>query len=105
MSLVEFTPRAEKNLLDILGDSDRLEETLLVVDMCGGEAQLSFKNGRELDELQRDVEMVGPFRVPIGGRETTLFVRENEPAPSGVYELDYYARGGRRCFQIRTPAE
>ena len=105
MSLVAFTPRAEKSLLDILGASNRLEESLLVVDMHDGEVQLVIKSAGELEELQRDVELVGPFRVPIAGQETTLFVREKEPAPNGVYELDCYAVGGRNCFQIRAAAE
>ena|SRR5512145_3047404 len=105
MSLVAFTPRAEQSLLDILGDAQRLEESLLVVDMHDGEVQLVIKSAGELEELQRDVELVGPFRVPIAGQETTLFVRENEPAPNGVYELDYYAVGGRACFQIRPTAD
>ena len=103
MSLVAFTPRAEKGVLDILGESKRLEESLLVVNMCDGEVQLSIKGTEELEQLQRDVEMIGPFRVPLGGQETTIFVRETQPAPNGVYELDYYACGGRNCFQLRAP--
>jgi len=102
MSLVAFTPRAEKSLLDQLGTSRRLDETLLVVEMREGEVELSIKSAAELEQLQRDVEMIGPFRVPLGGEETTVFVREAEPAPNGVYEVDYYACGGRNCFQIRA---
>ena len=105
MSQVAFTERAEKSLLDILGESTRLDETLVIVDMNGDEVRLSFRNEHEIEQLQRDVDMVGPFRVPIAGQETTLFVRENSPAPNGVYELDYYACGGRACFQIRTSEE
>ena len=104
MSLVAFTPRAEKSLLDILGESKRLDESLLVVDMHDGEAQLIIKSSGELDELQRDVDLVGPFWVPIAGQETMLFVRENDPAPSGIYELDSLAVGGQNCFQVRPCA-
>jgi hypothetical protein len=105
MSQVAFTERAEQSLLDILGESTRLDETLVIVDivdMNEDEVRLSFRSEQEIEQLQRDVDMVGPFRVPIAGHETTLFVRENSPAPNGVYELDYYACGGRACFQIRT---
>lgn len=101
MSQVAFTPRAEKSLLDILGESTNLDTTLVIVDMNEEEVQLSFRSEREIEQLQRDVDMVGPFRVPIAGHEATLFVRERKPAPNGVYELDYYAVGGRACFQIR----
>ena len=100
MSLVAFTQRAEKSLLEIF--SERLDDTLLIVDMRDEEVQLSFKNEREIESLQRNVEMIGPFRVPLGERETTMFVREPEPACEGVYELDYYACGGRPCFQLRA---
>ena len=105
MSLVAFTPRAEQSLLDILGDAQRLEESLLVVDMHDGAVQLVIKSAGELEELQRDVDLVGPFRVPIAGQETTLFVREREPAPNGIYELDYCAVGGQPCFQVRPAAD
>jgi hypothetical protein len=104
MSLVAFTPRAEKNLLDILGASRSLEETLLVVEMREGGVELSIKSSADLEQLQRDVEMIGPFRVPLGGEETTVFVREPEPVPNGIYEVDYFACGGRNCFQIRDTA-
>ena len=101
VALVEFTSRAEKSLLEILGKTKRLDETLLVVEMGDHEAQLSVKNSDELSRLQRDIDLVGPFRVPIGGEEISLFVREFESSAGGRYELDYYACGGRRCFQIR----
>ena len=81
----------------------RLDGTLLVVDVRDEEeVQLSFKNEREIESLQRDVEMIGPFRVPLGEHETTMFVCEREPAPRGVYELDYFACGGQPCFQLRS---
>jgi hypothetical protein len=105
MSLVAFTPRAEQSLVDILGDAQRLEESLLVVDMHDGEVQLVIRDVDEIEELQRDVDLVGPFRVPIAGQETVLFVRENEPAPNGVYEVDFYACGGQPCFQLRPVAD
>ncbi len=100
MSLVAFTQRAEQSLLNIL--SERLDDTLLIVDVREEEVQLSFKNEREIESLQRNVEMIGPFRVPLGERETTMFVRERQPAPNGVYELDYFACGGPPCFQLRS---
>ena len=100
MSLVAFTQRAEQSLLDIL--SERLDDTLLIVDVREEEVQLTFKNEREIESLQRNVEMIGPFRVPLGERETTMFVRERQPAPNGVYELDYFACGGAPCFQLRS---
>ena len=102
MSMVEFTPRAEKSLLDILGQESRPENSLLVVDMSQGDVQLSFKNPDDLESLQRDVDMVGPFRVPIGGQKMSLFVRDGESAVGGVVELDYAAYEGKRCFQIRA---
>lgn len=101
MALVELTPRAEKSLLELLGKSNRLEDSLLVVDMHDPEAQLSVKPRVDLARLQSNIEMIGPFRVPIGSEEVSLFVREREIAVGGRYELDYYACGGRRCFQIR----
>lgn len=101
MALVEFTERAEKSLLEILSKTKRLDETLLVVEMEGSEAQLSVKTHDDLGRLQRDIDMVGPFRVPIGGEEISLFVREPRQTSGGRYELDYYCCGGRSCFQIR----
>jgi hypothetical protein len=101
VALVEFTSRAEKSLLEILGRTKRLDETLLVVEMHDREAQLSVKTSDALTSLQRDIDMVGPFRVPIGDGEVSLFVRNAEFAAGGPFELDFYACGGRRCFQIR----
>jgi hypothetical protein len=104
MSLVAFTQRAEKSLLDLL--SKRLDHTLLVVDVRDEEeVHLSFKNEREIESLQQNVEMIGPFRIPLGERETTMFVRERDPASRAAYELDYYACGGRACFQLRATKE
>ena len=99
MALVEFTERAEKSLLEILGK--RLEEALLVVEMNDGEAQLSVKGSEDLRSLQSDLDLVGPFRVALGGSEVPMFVREPENEVGIRYELDYYACGGRTCFQIR----
>ena len=101
MALVEFTERAERSLLEILGKTKRLDETLLVVEMADGEAQLSVKTSGDLDRLQSDIDLVGPFRVALGGEEVSIFVREPESAIGGRYELDYYSCGGRSCFQIR----
>jgi hypothetical protein len=101
VALVEFTERAERSLLEILGKTKRLDETLLVVEMDGGEAQLSVKTSGDLDRLQSDIDLVGPFRVALGGEEVSIFVREPESSIGGRYELDYYSCGGRSCFQIR----
>ena len=97
MARVEFTSRAEENILGMVG-ADRLDQTLLVVDVGEGEAQLSVhRTTEEWERLQRDIEMVGPYRVPIGGERIAVFVR----GPEGHYEVDYYACGGRTCYQIR----
>ena len=104
MAGIEFTSRAEQSLLEILGKTKRLDETLLVVEMHDHEVQLSVKGTDDLERLQRDPDMVGPFRVPIGGEEVSLFVRDEEPSVGGLYELDFYSCGGRRCFQIRPLA-
>jgi hypothetical protein len=101
VALVEFTERAEQSLLEILGRTKRLDETLLVVEMTDGEAQLSVKTNDDLTRLQSDIELVGPFRMALGGEEISLFVRESEGSIGGRYELDYYSCGGRKCFQIR----
>jgi hypothetical protein len=101
VALVEFTERAEKSLLEILGKTKRLEESLLVVEMGNGEAQLSVKTSQELTSLQQDIDLVGPFRVALGGAEVPMFVREIDGTVGGRYELDYYSCGGRTCFQIR----
>ncbi len=102
MALVELTPRAEKSLLEILS-TKRLDDTLLVVEMIEGEreAHLSVKTSEDLRSLQRNIEMVGPFRLPLGSEEVALFVSEPHTSVGGRYELDYYSCGGRNCFQIR----
>jgi len=102
VALVELTPRAEKSLLEILS-TKRLDDTLLVVDLVESEhdSQLSFKTSEDLRSLQRNVEMIGPFRLPLGNEEVALFVREPHTSVGGRYELDYYSYGGRNCFQIR----
>lgn len=104
MALVEFTQRAEQSLLEILGKMKRLEEALLVVDLNDPEVQLSVEPGEQLATLQRDVDLVGPFQVALGGEPVRLFVREPETCVGGRYELDYYSCGGRNCFQIRERA-
>lgn len=101
MALVEFTERAERSLLEILGRTKRLDATCLVVEMHDREAQLSVKTSDDLGRLQSDIDLVGPFRVPIGGEVVSLFVREPETAVGGRYELDYNSYGGRSYFQIR----
>jgi hypothetical protein len=101
VALVEFTERAERSLLEILGKTKRLDATCLVVEMHDHEAQLSVKTNDDLSILQSDIDLVGPFRVPIGGEVVSLFVRESETSVGGRYELDYYSGGGRNCFQIR----
>jgi hypothetical protein len=104
VALVELTERAEKSLLEILGKTKRLDQTLLVVDMGEGEgeAQLSVKTQDDFLDLQRDIEMIGPFRITLGSEKVAVFVRESERVTGGRYELDYYACGGRACFQIRA---
>ena len=101
MALVEFTERAEQSLLEILGRTKRLDDTLLVVEMTDGEAQLSVKTSEDLRRLQSDIDLVGPFRMDFGGQKVSVFVREPDSCVTGRYELDYYACGGRKCFQIR----
>jgi hypothetical protein len=104
VALVELTPRAEKSLLEILRKTKRLDQALLVVDMGegAGEAQLSVKTHDDFGILQRDLDMVGPFRIALGSEEVAVFVREPETTVGGRYELDYYSCGGRACFQIRS---
>ena len=101
MALVEFTPRAEQSVLELLERQN--ESRLLVVDMSHDDVELSFKSTNEMLLLQRDVDLVGPFRVPIGGQEMSLFVREGETT-GGVYEVDYAAVGGENRFKIRERA-
>ncbi len=101
MGKVEFTNQAERNLLEILGKENKLEETLLVVEMHDREAHLSVKSAADLVKLQRDIDVIGPFRVPLGGEEVSLFVRDSNLATGGLYELDYNSCGGHPCFQIR----
>jgi hypothetical protein len=104
MALVEFTPRAEQSVLELLGRQN--DDALLVVDMSREEVELSFKSTNEMLLLQRDVDLVGPFRVPIGGHEMSLFVRERDAMsgdamPGSVYQVDYAAVGGENRFRIR----
>ena len=104
MALVELTERAERSLLEILGKTKRLDQTLLVVDLGEGEgeAQLSVKTHEDYGHLQRDLEMIGPFRIMLGSERVAVFVRESVAVTGGGYELDYYSCGGRNCFQIRS---
>jgi hypothetical protein len=102
VALIEFTPRAAQGVREILENDVRLEEKLLVVEMFDQEAQLCVKTSAELVQLQSDVEMIGPFRIPIGDDEVSLFVREPEVHDGGPYELDYFAVGGRPSFQIKS---
>jgi hypothetical protein len=102
MALVEFTPRAEQSVLELLNRQN--ESALLVVDMSHEDVELSFKSTNEMLLLQRDVDLVGPFRVPIGGQEMSLFVRERDATTGGVYEVDFAAVGGENRFQIRERA-
>jgi len=59
------------------------------------------KTAADIEQLQRDLDMMGPFRVPIGDVEVSLFVRDVDSCRGGPYELDYNACGGQPCFQIR----
>jgi len=103
VALVEFTRRAEQSILEILNQTGQRDESLLVVDMGegDGEAQLSVQPSGEWPRLQRDVDLVGPFRVEVGGAEMALFVREPRAVQPGRYELDYAVSGGAGCFRIR----
>jgi len=104
VALVEFTSRAEQSIREILETTSGLEQALLVVDIVAeeGEAQLSVhRTTAEWQRLQSDIQVVGPFRLSLGGENVSVFVREPETAVQGRYELDYYACGGRKCFQIR----
>jgi hypothetical protein len=101
---VEFTSRAEQSILDLLGHAQSLEEALLVVEVAKDEGEASLSVHRtvgEKERLQRDINVVGPFRVALGGERVSVFVRGPEQGATGRYELDYYACGGRKCFQIR----
>ena len=104
MARVEFTSRAEQSILDLLGNAQSLEEALLVVEVAKDEGEASLSVHRtvgEKERLQRDINVVGPFRVALGGERVSVFVRGPEQGATGRYELDYYACGGRKCFQIR----
>ena len=101
MAALEFTDQAEKSLLEILGNQLRLDETLLVVEMHDREAHLSVKSSNDLVKFQRDLDMVGPFRVPLGGEEVSLFVRDSMLPGGGRFDLDFNSCGGRPCFQLR----
>ena len=105
MSVVEFTPRAVQNVIDILGQSKRSSEnTILLVDVHQEEAELSFRQKNEVVEMQRDLDVMGPFRVPVGEVEMSLFVRDQQPDRGGRIELDALAVGGQSNFQIRGAA-
>lgn len=102
MSVVEFTPRAVQNVLDILGQSKRSsEDTFLLVEVQEQEAEISFRQSDEVVEMQRDLDVMGPFRVPVGEIEMSLYVRDSQPDRGGRIELDTLAVGGQCNFQIR----
>jgi hypothetical protein len=107
MSVVEFTPRAVRNLLNILGKSkSSVENKFLLVECQGEEAEVSFPKVDEIVAMQRDLDVIGPFRVPVGEVEMSLFVRDRQEGRGGRIELDALAVGGegdfQRCnFQIR----
>ena len=101
MSLVSFTQGAEQAVLDILGDVKQLDETLIIVDVSGERVHVRFEDIGTLKQLQRDVELVGPFRTRIAGEETTFFVRDHRPTQDCFYELDYCVSGNRRGFLVR----
>jgi hypothetical protein len=102
VALVEITERAERSLLEIFGKTNkRLDTTCIVVDLHERDAQLAVKTSDDLGQLQSDIDLVGPFRVPIGSEIVRLFVREPAASTGNRYELDYYSYGGRGSFQIR----
>ena len=106
MSVVEFTPRAVQNVIDILGQSKRSSEnTILLVDVHQEEAEVSFRQKNDVDEMQRDLDVMGPFRVPVGKVEMSLFVRDRHPDRGGRIELDALAVGGGCNFHIRGQQE
>jgi hypothetical protein len=102
MSVVEFTPRAVQNVLDILGQSQRSsEDTFLLVEVQEEEAEISFRRVDEVVDMQRDLDVMGPFRVPVGEVEMSMFVRDSDADRGGRIELDSLAVGGQGNFQIR----
>jgi hypothetical protein len=106
MSVVEFTPRAVQDVLDILGQSNRCsEDTFLLVEVQEEAAEISFRQADEVVEMQRDLDVMGPFLVPVGEVEMSLFVRDSDPDRGGRIELDSLAVGGQCNFQIRGIAD
>jgi len=106
MSVVEFTPRAARNVLDILGQSQGTsEDTFLLVEVQEEEAEISFRQVDEVIDMQRDLDVMGPFRVPVGEHEMSLFVRDSQPDRGGRIELDALAVGGQCNFQVRGVGE
>jgi len=102
MSVVEFTPRAVQNVLDILGQSkSSSDNSFLLVECQAEEAEVSFRQFDEVVEMQRDLDVMGPFRVPVGEVEMSLFVRDRHADRGGRIELDALAVGGQCNFQIR----
>lgn len=106
MSVVEFTPRAVRNVLDRLGQTEcTSEDTFLLVEVQEEEAEISFRHADEVVDMQRDLDVMGPFRVPVGEVEMSLFVRDAHPDRGGRIELDSLAVGGQCNFQIRGIGE
>ena len=106
MSVVEFTPRAVQSVMDILGRSKRSSEnTILLVDVHQEQAEVSFRQENEVTEMQRDLDIMGPFLVPVGEVEMPLFVRDRQPDRGGRIELDALAVGGGCSFHIRGLSE
>lgn len=102
MSIVEFTPRAARSVIDILGQSKRSSEnTILLVDVHQEQAEVSFRRHDEVTEMQRDLDVMGPFLVPVGEVEMSLFVRNRQTNNGGRIELDALAVGGGCNFHIR----
>ena len=102
MSVVEFTPRAVQNVLHILGQSKGSSDNkFLLVECQGEEAAVSVPQVDEVVEMQRDLDVMGPFRVPVGEVEMSLFVRDRREGRDGRIELDALAVGGQGNFQVR----
>ena len=105
MSVVEFTPRAVQNVLDILDQSkSSSDNSFILVECRAEEAEISFRQFDEVVDMQRDLDVMGPFRVPVGEVEMSLFVRDQQPDRGGRIELDALAVGGQCNFQIRGAA-
>lgn len=98
MSLIVLTARAEVALTKLL--ADRQEECLIVVDIDRHEAQVSLRALQDLQRLQQDIEMVGPFWVSVDSKDACMFVRTHPKTDCTRFELDRCDLD-RSIFQVR----